>query len=79
MKNVKKDRIDKVRYHWYSYTARGGLNTPRMSVGRLEAGGLHHWSTFLQLSRGYMKDFPNERHELDAFVPRGIMRLILGE
>lgn len=74
-----KDRINLIRLHWHSYVARGGFNTPRMSVGRLERGGLHHWATFLQLSRRFMKDNPTKRHELDTFVPRGIMRLVIGE
>lgn len=74
----KKSRLDKLRYHWFSYVARGGLNTPRMNIGRLENGGLIHWTLFLQMSRAYIKDFPRDTHDLEGFVPKGMMKLVTG-
>ena len=73
------EMLQKVRYHWHSYVARGGFNTPREIVGTLEKGGLKHWSMFLQIARTYLQEYPRNRYLIEGFVPKGIMKLLTGE
>lgn len=75
----KKDRLNRLRYHWYSYIARGGFNEPKMIVGRLEKGGIEHWTLFLQTGRSYLRDFPKDAHVVEGFVPKKMIRLLTGE
>lgn len=76
---TKAERLTKLRYHWFSYVARGGFNAPRMTIGKLEKGGLNHWTLFLHLGRQYLRDFPKERHIVEGFVPQKLVKLLTGE
>lgn len=76
---TKQDQLNRLRYHWHSYVARGGFNEPKMIVGKLENGGLKHWTLFLQIGRKYLQNFPKERHIIEGFVPIKTVKLLIGE
>lgn len=75
----KEKQLNKIRYHWHSYIARGGLNEPKSIVGRLEKGGIAHWTLFLQLGRQYLRRYPKEKYIIEGFVPSKMMPLLTGE
>lgn len=77
--NTKEAQLKLLRLHWYSYIARGGFNEPKLNIGKLEYGGLKHWTLFLQIGRKYLLDYPKERHIIEGFVPRGTVKLLTGE
>lgn len=73
------ERLQKIKYHWHSYVARGGFSQPKRIVGRLEGGGLNHWTMFLKYAKAYLKDFPSERPVIEGFVQSGIVRMVIGD
>lgn len=75
---TKDESLDRVRYHWHSYIARGGFNSPKMVVGKLEGGGVEHWTQFLILGRAYLQRYPKETYIIENFVPTKIVRLLTG-
>lgn len=77
----KEEELSKVRYHWASYIARGGINTPKKShsIGDLEKGGLEHWTLFLRSAKIYLSKYPKDRHILEGFVPASLVRMLIGE
>lgn len=70
--------LNRLRYHWHSYIARGGFNEPKMTVGTLAPGGLNHWTLFLQIGRRYLKEYPKDRHVVEGFVPKKMIGLLTG-
>lgn len=76
---TKQDQLNRIKYHWHSYVARGGFSEPRMIVGKLEGNGLKHWTMFLQLGRQYLREYPKETYIIEAFVPRKMIRMLTGE
>lgn len=76
---TKDEALGKVRYHWYSYVARGGFNEPRLHAGALESGGLVHWTAFLKAARQYLSSYPKDRYLVEGFVPEKTVKFLLGE
>lgn len=76
---LRKKLLSKVRFHWHLYVARGGFNLPSTKVGRLERGGIEHWTYFLQAGRQYADLHKKNWHDLSKFLPVGIVLLITGE
>lgn len=79
MKDLKLEQLDKIRYHWHSYVARGGFSEPKMLPGNLEENGQFHWTLFLQLGKQYLNKYPKEKYILAHFVPDKMLRLLTGE
>jgi hypothetical protein len=76
---MKKDElVGKIRYHWHSYIARGGFDTPKLHPGRLQKGGIEHWNKVLQLGRVFVSTYPYEIYMIEAFIPGGIIKLLTG-
>lgn len=71
--------LKRIRYHWYSYVARGGFEFPSPVVGTLSKGGIEHWTYFLQLGRKYANEHKSRWGDFFKFIPRGIIMLITGE
>lgn len=71
--------IKRIRYHWYSYVARGGYSSPSPKVGKLERGGIEHWTHFLQLGRKYAQAYKGKWNALSKFLPMGVVMLLTGE
>lgn len=71
--------LGRIRYHWYSYVARGGFEFPSHVVGNLSRGGIEHWTFFLQLGRKYTNTFKKNWDDLFVFIPRGMIMLLTGE
>ena len=71
--------LQKTRYHWASYVARGGFSSATTNVGELEEGGIRHWTLFLQYARQYLREYPKDGHIIEGFVPTGLIKLITGE
>lgn len=75
----RKRLLGRLRYHWHSYVARGGYNKPSPKVGRLERGGVEHWTHLLMLGRKFTDKFPKDWEELSKFLPMGVVMLLTGE
>ena len=73
---MQKELLSKVRFHWHSYVARGGLAEPITLSGVLEKGGIEHWANFLKHSREYAKLYGCD--ELKSFVPEKLIKLLTG-
>lgn len=77
---LKDVELDRVRYHWFSYVARGGISKPKKNhIGHLEAGGLEHWTSFLNTAKTYLKKYPKDRHLIENFVPDKLVKMLVGE
>lgn len=75
----RKQLLSKIRFHWYLYVARGGFNLPSTKVGKLERGGIEHWTYFLQAGRLYADLYRSHWHDLSKFLSPGIVLLLTGE
>ena len=75
----RKELLQRIRYHWYSYVARGGFEFPSPVVGYLSRGGIEHWTFFLQLGRKYVREHKKNWADLFVFLPRGMIMLLTGE
>lgn len=71
--------LNRIKYHWHLYIARGGFNEPSSAVGKLEQGGQFHWTSFLQLGRKFAVQFPKQLHKLTEFINPKIIKLLTGE
>lgn len=74
----KKFLLSRVRYHWYLYVARGGFNIPS-ATGRLEKGGIEHWTLFVQTGRRYADLYKTNWYDFAKFLPNGMIMLLTGE
>lgn len=80
LRNTDQQRVlGKVRLHWARYVARGGFSSPKAALGKLESGGVEQWALFLRTGREYLKSYPKGSHDLAAFLPLGMIKLLTGE
>lgn len=77
----KDEALYRIRHHWASYIARGGIEKPKKSheIGKLGYGGIEHWALFLKIAIAYLRKFPKERHVIEGFVPAKTVKLLVGE
>lgn len=71
----RKELLNKIRFHWASYVARGGFDQPVTLEGRLEKGGIEHWYNFLKHGRDYVSQFGVM--DID-FINRSMIRMLTG-
>ncbi len=77
----KQTQLELVKHHWAMYIFKGGIYSPlkEHDIGVLRRGGIEHWASFLKHAKFYIKEHKGKREDLEMFVPKKLVKMLIGE
>ena len=78
---TKEDQLIAIKASWHWYLLKGGISEPlnEDNIGVLRRGGLEAWASLLRTAKEYIVKYPRERGVLEGFLPRKLVKMIVGE